>query len=111
MRFCENCGAELADNAEVCPKCNFKVYQVKNTVEEAAAVSSAFKLSLAGLICGAAFMSSPVGLVLSVLGLIKSMNAKKAGAVGAQLKTATIMSIVGLAVSTIAIIILIVALS
>lgn len=100
--FCNNCGAEINDQAVICPKCG--VPTVKNSnlgVKETA------PNSVGALICGIlgwVFCLIPiVGLVLSIIGLCLSISGRNKAAKDparygstAMLIVAMVFSIIGL---------------
>lgn len=65
MKYCKNCGKELDDNAYVCPNCGVKVEEDAPVVEE----HRTNGLAIAGFVLS--FFIPLVGLILSIVGLVK----------------------------------------
>ena len=96
--YCNNCGAEIDDNAVVCPNCG--VATGKTTVAEPKKKNG---LAIAGFVL--AFFVPIVGLILSIIG--KKKSAELDGA-GAKLATAGIViSAIEVALSVVYIILII----
>ena len=62
MKYCRSCGAELVDEAVICPKCGVAV---EGSVQE----KGNNKLGVVGFILS--FFTGPVAFVLSLIGLIQ----------------------------------------
>ena len=76
--YCNNCGAEIDDNAVVCPKCGVAT-GVETAVETAATEPQKKNgLAIAGFVL--AFFVPLVGLILSIIGKKKSAELDGAGA-------------------------------
>lgn len=69
MMFCKHCGKEISDEAFICPNCGVPM---KQTVVEQTEVPTKLvdmnTFAIVGFII--AFLSSAIGLVLSIFGLI-----------------------------------------
>ncbi|MCH5156540.1 MAG: zinc-ribbon domain-containing protein [Clostridiales bacterium] len=71
MKYCKSCGAELVDEAVICPKCGVAV---EGSVQE----KGQNKLGLVGFILS--FFTGPVAFILSLIGLIQGKkNGEKVG--------------------------------
>lgn len=85
--FCTNCGKEIDDNAVICPSCGVPTDNMKKTVAPAAAPApttqskGANGLAIAGLVLGLVglfggnyifLIPGLIGLILSIVGMVKS---------------------------------------
>ena len=126
MAFCTNCGRELAEGAKFCENCGTPVAvetvtetaiveaepafeestpvetpvyvaaAPQNTPEQASAAKSALIFSIIGL--ALAEMGLP-GIILSAIARGKVKKAQALGAIGGKVKTANILSLIGLIAS------------
>ena len=97
-KFCSNCGNEVADEAEICPKCGVSVSQ--NTAVSNNNNGTSNGMATAGFILS--FFVPLLGLIFSILGLKKVKETNK----GKGLSTAgIIISSIALFITLISIII------
>lgn len=76
--FCKNCGADIADNSVVCPKCGSNVNNGNYYSYQPASVQKAPN-SIAGFVCSLISLFVPIlGLVLAIIGLVLCSKGKKA---------------------------------
>jgi uncharacterized membrane protein YvbJ len=61
--FCKNCGAEIADNADVCVKCGVKVMKEPETLKSSVSTQSPPKTWLIESILVTLFCCLPLGIV------------------------------------------------
>ncbi len=89
MKYCSHCGAELVDEAVVCPKCGCAVAPL--AVDRS---NSWNVLCIVGFVCS--FFMAIVGLVCSIIGRKQAMQS---GEKGKELATAgLVISIVNLCI-------------
>lgn len=75
MKFCQKCGKELMDEAVMCPACGCAVGdgQPKNQTSEVSEPKSKWdSKKKTNMAIGFAFLFPIVGLILGIIGLIKS---------------------------------------
>lgn len=79
--YCKNCGKEIDDNASICVYCGVMTGKTEEVQKKVNAFGIAgFVVSLASLYLGAYFcVASVVGLVLSIVGMIKSKECRLNG--------------------------------
>ena len=65
MKYCSKCGAELYDEAVICPKCGCAVEEIKKEEE-----TKKNTIAIVGFILS--FFFAVAGLVLGIIGLIQS---------------------------------------
>ncbi len=76
--FCKNCGAEIANNAVVCPKCGVPVAG-ENVQSQAAGVLEKAPNSISGFVCSLIGFCVPfVGVVFSTIALVLCVKGQKA---------------------------------
>ena len=68
MKYCRSCGAELLDEAVVCPKCGVAVDEIKPLKKNNFAIAG-FVLSLVSLFVTLYTVPAILGLVFSIIGL------------------------------------------
>ena len=93
--FCNVCGAEINDQAVVCPKCG--VPTVKNFHQGA---KESAPHSVSALVCSIFGLIIPIlGLVLSIIGLCLSASGQKQAKKHPELYDSTAMSVVAMILS------------
>ena len=71
MKYCKSCGAELVDDAVVCPKCGVAVGEMQTERKNNMLGVVGFVLS---------FFTGPIGFIVSLIGLIQGKkNGEKVG--------------------------------
>lgn len=74
MKYCAHCGAELLDEAVICPKCgcssDANSEMVRELKKNAFAIAG-FVLSLVAMFINMYAIPAAIGLVLSIIGLIQ----------------------------------------
>lgn len=71
MKYCENCGKGIDDNAVICPNCGVPVKDSKSTsTSQNAAPTNGF--AIAGFILS--LFGGLLGLIFSIIGCVKSQN-------------------------------------
>ena len=94
MKYCRSCGAELVDEAVVCPKCGVAVGEVQEPLKKNSMAVAGFVLSIIALVINLYAIPAILGLVMSIIGLIQI---NKGGYKGKKLAIAgLIMSIIAL---------------
>ena len=71
MKYCRTCGAELVDEAVVCPKCGVAVGEIQEPQKKNSMAIAGFVLSLVALFINLYCIPAVAGLVLSIVGLIQ----------------------------------------
>ena len=72
MKYCKSCGAELVDEAVVCPKCGVAVGEVQT------AERKNNMLGVVGFVLS--FFTGPIAFIVSLIGLIQGKkNGEKVG--------------------------------
>ena len=100
MKFCKSCGAELVDEAVVCPKCGVAVEQLKTepTKHNVCGIVS-FIFALVGIatsfISAISWLSGICNLVAFILGIVGIVQAKKKNEKKAFAVTGLILSLLG----------------
>jgi hypothetical protein len=67
MKYCSHCGAEIDDNAVVCPKCGCQVSPIVATDNSVSLNSSVRGLAIASLILTIIAATWPVGVILAIV--------------------------------------------
>lgn len=98
MKFCEHCGAQVANNVEFCPNCGAKVENNKEVVNGTVVnnnekitkdnTTTAFVCSIIGFLC-CTYVAIP-GLILSIM----SLKDMKEGKISSEKKWMAITGIV-----------------
>lgn len=70
MKYCSHCGAELLDEAVICPKCGCPVETVPAKTEVNAGQRDARGLGIASIVLGCFPFVPGLGSVLSIIGII-----------------------------------------
>lgn len=98
MKYCSHCGAELVDDAVVCPKCGCAVDGTQSPVQNTKTNQSVSTLSIVGLVF--AFLWPLIGLIISIIAKnnAKSIDDTKSYSYA---KTGMIISIVLLVLSVV----------
>ena len=97
MKFCSKCGAELMDEAVMCPKCGCSSEYVKSSgVKSPANRTNGF--AIAGFVC--AFFIPLLGWVFGGIGISKAnkLGGKGKGLSIASLVVATVIFFINLAI-------------
>lgn len=72
MKYCKRCGAELVDDAVICPKCGVATGDVQQEqLKKNAYAIAGFVLSLVSLFVTLYAIPAVLGLVFSIIGLIQ----------------------------------------
>lgn len=88
MKYCKNCGAELADDAVVCTGCGTQLTEEQQPLKKNVMAIVGFVLSLVALFVNLYAIPAVVGLVLSIVGLVQI---KKGGYMNKKLAIAGIV--------------------
>ena len=70
MKYCKTCGAELVDDAVVCPKCGVAT-EVQATLQKNKFAIAGFVLALVAMFINLYAIPAVLGLVFSIMGLIQ----------------------------------------
>lgn len=71
MKYCKTCGAELLDEAVICPKCGSSVVDGPVTLKKNSMAIAGFVLGIVAMIFNFYAIPAVIGLVLSIVGLIQ----------------------------------------
>ena len=71
MKYCRSCGAELLDEAVICPKCGVAVEEIKAPVQKNKLALAGFVLGLVSLFINLYAVPAVLGLVFSIIGLVQ----------------------------------------
>lgn len=70
MKYCKSCGAELVDDAIICPKCGVAV-EAQNGVKKNNFAIAGFVLALVAMVINGYAIPAILGLVFSIVGLVQ----------------------------------------
>ena len=71
MKYCKSCGAELLDEAVVCPKCGVVLDEIKAPLTKNKFAVAGFVLSIVAMFINMYAVPAVLGLVFSIIGLIQ----------------------------------------
>ena len=102
--YCQKCGAEIADEAIVCPKCGCATGNTIQSANQMAVpteneISSAKTMSILSIVLG--FLIPLAGWILGGIALSKTNSMIANGVVDERVAMSKSMSVVGLIVSTV----------
>ena len=71
MKYCKTCGAELVDEAVVCPKCGVATSEIQAPLKSNPMAITGFVLSLVAMFINLWAIPAILGLVMSIVGLVQ----------------------------------------
>ena len=71
MKYCRSCGAELLDEAVICPKCGVATSEVQAASKKNSYATAGFVLSIISLFITMYGIPAVLGLIFSIIGLIQ----------------------------------------